>query len=333
MKESEEQFRRVVEAVGTAIFMFKGNQNCYVNSVCEQVTGYSRQELLSMNFWDILHPDFQDLVRSRGLRRQNNKKVPSKYEVKIIRKDGEERWLDFTAVTIDFEDELTVLGVAHDITERKLLREQMCSALEEKEILLREIHHRVKNNFQLITTLFDLQSEYIADKEVLESCNRCKGRVQSIACVHELLYQPRESATVNSHTYIRALVETLFQSYQSDAVGLEFRLKVDDVSLAANRAIHCGLIINELVSNALKYAFPSGRGGEICVELRNGDDNGLTLIISDNGVGLPKGLDFRDTESLGLQLVCLLAEQLDGTVELDRTGGTSFQVTFPDRSF
>ncbi|MGD2249369.1 MAG: histidine kinase N-terminal 7TM domain-containing protein [Candidatus Methanofastidiosia archaeon] len=217
--------------------------------------------------------------------------------------------------------------VARDITERKKAEKQIKASLKEKEVLLREIHHRVKNNLQIISSLLNLQSRYMKDTQYANMLKESQDRIKSMALIHETLYQSKDLANINFEGYIHALVRDLARSYGVLEDEISINIKVDDVSLAVDTAIPVGLIINELVSNSLKHAFPH-RKGEIIIGLRsvNGD---IELEVSDNGVGMPGNIDFRNTKTLGLHLVTILAEdQLDGDITLDRNNGTKFYIRF-----
>ena len=215
-----------------------------------------------------------------------------------------------------------------EISERMRAEKQIKASLREKEVLLKEIHHRVKNNLQVISSLLNLQSRYIEDQSVLELFQESQNRVRSMALIHEKLYRSQDLARINFAEYIRNLATHLVRSYRANSGPVSLKVDANDVSLSIDAAVPCGLIINELVSNSLKYAFKDGREGEIRIELRSDRDRQVTLIVADNGVGFPKDLDFRYTESLGMQLVNTLTNQLDGTVELHSNGGTEFKITF-----
>lgn len=216
--------------------------------------------------------------------------------------------------------------VLRDITDRRR-SEKIKASLEEKEVLLREIHHRVKNNMQIISSLLNLQSYYIKDKKYVDMLKESQDRIKSMALIHEKLYQSESLANIKSSDYIAALVNSLFQSYEVTTQRIAVKLEIEDMSLDIDTAIPCGLIINELVSNSLKHAFPD-REGEIMIVFRSIDDT-KELTVSDNGVGIPEDVDFKTTESLGLHLVTILAEdQLDGEITLDRSKGTTFCITF-----
>jgi two-component sensor histidine kinase len=199
-------------------------------------------------------------------------------------------------------------------------------------VLLKEIHHRVKNNLQVVSSLLNLQSRYIEDEQTLQMFRESQSRVKSMALIHERLYRAQDLARVDFGQYVQTLTRDLFRSYRANAESVALRVDVEDVFLGVDTAIPCGLIINELVSNALKYAFPDDEdgpiwGGEVHVELAP-DDGQYVLAVRDNGVGFPDGLDFQNTETLGLRLVATLVEQLRGTVELHSDDGTEFEIRF-----
>jgi len=244
-----------------------------------------------------------------------------------------------TKLKISSDDEIGELAVAFNTMgdelqkssdDRKQAEEKIKKSLNEKEVLLREIHHRVKNNMQIISSLLRLQSQTIKDKTYSQLFEDSQNRITSMALVHEKLYQSRDLAKIEFNAYIRDMVTGLFQSYgiSTDRINLIF--DVGDVSLGINSAIPCGLIINELVTNSLKYAFPDGRKGELKITVHE-IDNEIELVISDNGIGIPENIDFRNTESLGLKLVSILAErQLRGNLNLDRKTGTEFRIRFKE---
>ena len=219
----------------------------------------------------------------------------------------------------------------NEINERKRAENQIQASLKEKEVLLQEIHHRVKNNMQIISSLLNIQSRYISDEIALKVIGNCQDRVDSMALVHERLYQAKDLARVNFGEYARTLSSNLFSSLgvYSDAVTI--KVKIADIYLGVDMAIPCGLVLTELISNSLKYAFPDGRKGEIEISL-DSDGKKFTLVVKDNGKGFPADLDFQNTESLGLQLTNMLVEQLEGSIELDRTGGTTYKIIFPVHS-
>ena len=212
------------------------------------------------------------------------------------------------------------------IIERRRAEERIRASLKEKEVLLREIHHRVKNNMQVISSLLKLQAGYVKDKADIEMFKESQNRIKSMALVHEKLYQSEDLSNIDFKGYIEHLANTLFRSYGINGTKTALKVDAEDVMLGVDTAIPCGLIINELVSNSLKYAFPAGREGEIEIVFRLIDENEIELMVSDNGVGIPEDLDFRNSNSLGLKLVNILTDQIGGRLELDRSKGTRFRI-------
>ncbi|HAG81320.1 MAG TPA: hypothetical protein DCL61_09125, partial [Cyanobacteria bacterium UBA12227] len=252
-------------------------------------------------------------------------------EFRIVRPDGSIRWMESKGQVVYTEEDepVRMTGINLDITERKQAEMQIQASLREKEVLLQEIHHRVKNNLQVISSLLDLQSQYIEERSTLDLFRESQNRVKSMALVHEKLYQSQDFASINFIEYIENLTSYLFQVYAVVAGTIALELNIDKVNLTIDTAIPCGLIISELVSNALKYAFPSGRQGTIQVALRAESGDYYTIVVKDNGIGLPTNLNLKTSKSLGLQLVNVLTEQLEGTLELDCSSGTEFTIRFP----
>ena len=221
--------------------------------------------------------------------------------------------------------------VQGQLAEREVAEERLTSSLEEKGVLLKEIHHRVKNNMQLISSLLSLQSGYITDEATLLAMRESKDRIKAMGLVHEKLYGSKDLAMVDFHGYAESLVSGLFGSYGADTAKITSTLEIHNVPVDVDTAVSCGLIINELVSNALKHAFVSLKGGEILVKLCQENSESLVLKVEDNGVGFPEELNFRETETLGLQLVGMMVEQLEGKIELDCSTGSRFQITLPNQ--
>jgi len=212
------------------------------------------------------------------------------------------------------------------LTQKKL--EEQVLMLHEKEVLLKEIHHRVKNNLQIVSSLLNLQANQVTDPQTLETLRDSRMRVRSMALIHEKLYQSQSLARVNFGEYIKSLSTDLVRSYQKTFNGVELNIQAEEIFLELDQAIPCGLILNELMTNALKYAFPNGRSGTIHIELHDEPGRLLSLRVADNGVGLPVDLDILNTKSLGLQLVNSLVNQLEGTLTVEKTRGAAFQISF-----
>ncbi len=215
-----------------------------------------------------------------------------------------------------------------DIAERRRAQTEILAALKEKETLLKEVHHRVKNNLQVISSILNLQSENIQDPLSREIFREAQNRVRSMSLIHEKIYQSKNLARIDFGKYIQSLAAYLFRSYSSNAVGISLETSVEALYLDVDTAVPCGLILNELISNALKHAFPDGRTGKISIKLQSDGTRFNILTVSDNGIGLPRDMDFTNSPSLGMQLVHSLVGQLDGTIETNLQEGTEFRITF-----
>lgn len=222
---------------------------------------------------------------------------------------------------------LEVSGIAHDITEKKRSEQKLKESLHEKEILLKEVHHRVKNNLQVISSILNLQSSYIKDENTLNILKESQNRIKSMSFIHESLYKTDDFSKINFSEYISSLSKNLVYSYGVYDNLVELETSLEDISLNLDLSIPCGLIINELVSNALKYAFPDAKKGKIKIELFE-KKGVINLIVEDNGLGLPKSINYKQTDSLGLQLVMTLAEQIEAKVTLDNTKGAKYNIIF-----
>ncbi|MBK8025766.1 MAG: hypothetical protein IPK19_31340 [Chloroflexi bacterium] len=206
---------------------------------------------------------------------------------------------------------------------------ELAAALAEKDMLLKEVHHRVKNNLQILSSLLSLQSGTVRDAQVLERFQDSQSRIRTMALVHERLCRSDDLAQIAFDEYLRDLTSYLMANYQGQLSGVTLKVKADDIHLDIDTAIPCGLMVNELLTNALKHAFPDRQGGEIGVEVRRSGDGHYHLLVWDDGVGMPEGMDWRKTTSLGLRLVNSLTRQLSGSVEVRMTRGTVFEIRFP----
>jgi len=214
-----------------------------------------------------------------------------------------------------------------DITERKKTEELIQRSLKEKTVMLQEIHHRVKNNMQVITSLLNLQSHEITDANIRALFEESKNRIYSMALIHEKLYRAEDLARISFNEYLHSLVSGIVDTYKRR--DIIYAVDNDPITLDVNVGIPCGLIANELVSNCLKYAFPEGRKGMITLGINKDTQGNNVLTVADNGVGFPDTVDFRNTTTLGLKLVNVLSGQIHGVIELSRVEGTTFRITFP----
>ena len=219
--------------------------------------------------------------------------------------------------------------MARDITERKKVEDQIKSSLHEKETLLREIHHRVKNNMQIISSLMKLSSESIQDRSILNIFDDSRNRIKSMALIHEKLYQSTDLTRIEFSEYIETLARELYRAHGVNPERITLRLSMESVLLSIDTAIPCGLIVNELITNSIKHAFPEEAEGEINISLSEKESGVVEFTINDNGIGIPSSIDLSTAKTLGLYIVNILVEdQLQGRITLDRTKGTTFRITF-----
>ncbi len=256
------------------------------------------------------------------------------YEIehRILLPDESTRWVILTGGVIRNENGIPVrmIGMIRDITGRKELAEKINTSLKEKEVLLKEIHHRVKNNLQVISSLMYLQAKNAKDTAMAGIFKDCESRIRSMALVHERLYQSKSMAEIDFAEYVRSLAGYLVQSYGGGHGLIRLTTHIDNIFLNVNTAIPCGLIISELVSNALKHAYPDGNQGEIVISFTQNEAGTYTQTVRDYGAGLPENLDFQNTDTLGLRLVNILAKQLNGSLTYSGKNGACFVLTFND---
>jgi PAS domain S-box-containing protein len=326
LRSSEQRFRAVAESAADAIVtMDSSSVITYWNSAAEIMFGYAPAEVNGESITAIFSDTFGEAcLAAATLGSASDSSVTQAFTVK--RKDGTTVPVEPRFSAWKTRDGQFVTAIIRDITERQRAEEQIQASLREKELLLSEIHHRVKNNLQIVSSLLSLQSNYVTDADALAMFGESQQRVKSMALIHEKLYQSEDFAHIDFSDYLTALTSDLSSAYYRPSVRLVIDSSMTGVDITT--AIPCGLIVNELVTNALKHAFPGEREGIITVNLRTNDAGTHVLSVSDDGVGFPEDLDFRNTTSLGLQLVTALVDQLDGTITLDRTNGTRFIITF-----
>lgn len=327
LRESEEKFRVLAETSPTAICIYQGESITYANPAMERLFGYSADELCRMNFWDWAREDFKEMIRARGLARLAGESVPDQYEARCLTKSGEERCVLISAGAMEYQGQPTGVACFLDISERKQAEEQLKKSLGEKEVLLREIHHRVKNNLQVVSSLLYLQAQKISDPEFQACFLESQNRICSMALAHEQLYQSKNLSEVSVKAYVENLVDQLCQIFDCSDREIDCCLEIENIELHIEKIIPCGLLITELLSNVYKHAFVDDRKGQVTITIK-GRGSEIMLEVADNGVGFPAEIDYRQASTLGLQLVTALVTQLNGTLEMDRNCGTRFRVRF-----
>jgi PAS domain S-box-containing protein len=348
LRESEEKYRNIVETANEGILTINDKAIItYANKKITDMFGYSLEEGIGRPIWDFISEESKAVAKLSLERRQ--KGINGNYELKLMRKDGSPIWAHLNAKSLFDKDGkfMGSLSMLTDITKRR----EAEYALANIEIARKkEIHHRIKNNLQVISSLLDLQAEKfkgrkdINDSEVLEAFRESQERVTSVALIHEELHEGEGTDTLNFSLYLEKLVENFLQTYSlgNTDVSLNMELK-ENVFFDMDIAVPLGMIINELVSNSLKYAFPDRKTGEVQIKLFSekaedklsdnedkfsGKSTQYTLIVSDNGIGIPEKTDFKNSDTLGLQLVNILVDQLNGTIELKIGKGTEFIIKF-----
>lgn len=282
---------------------------------------------------EVIHPEDRVMVKKSITDAINGHNSFSNH-YRLVRPDGSIRILSSKGQVITDQDgnALRVVGTEQDITEQKVAEEKIRSSLKEKEMLLAEIHHRVKNNLQVISSLLRLQSRFLKDEASIQIFKETQNRVRSIAILHEKLYQSDDLAKIKLDEYIKLLAEDLLYFYKLDN-QIDMNIDVEEVFLNIETAIPCGLIIDELVSNSLKYAFKPGENGNITIKIHSNNEQRFTLTVSDNGSGIPDDVDPENAATFGMQLIKYLTNQLKGKLELDRTNGTKFILEFHELKY
>ena len=370
IRESEERYHTLAEASPDQIFIIGRDDTMkYANTAALKMFQLSYDQVIGTPRIDLFPPDIVD-EQSNLLKKifETGEQIRAEEKIQFGTK---EFWIDTDLVPLKDKEGIvsSILGVARDITERKVAEEtlkkfvadldrqviertsdlsdvnlklvteisvrldaekQLTKSVGEKEVLLREVHHRVKNNLQIIISLLNLQSRYITDETTLSAFRESQNRIKAMALVHEKLYQSSDISKIDLENYIKFLGNNLISFFGVKGKGITLRMDIRDISIAIDTAIPIGLIMNELISNSLKYAFPDGREGEISLAIHR-QNNTLTIVYKDNGIGIPQDFDWRNAKSLGLRLVIGLVEQLQGTIELDRTVGTAFNIVVKEK--
>ncbi|MEZ5393341.1 MAG: histidine kinase dimerization/phosphoacceptor domain -containing protein [Bryobacterales bacterium] len=331
--DSPELLVRILDIADDAIISIDANQRiCGFNQGAERVFGYTGAEVMGQPLEKLIPSRFrrahqkhmgdfaQSPVASRGMAHRS--------EVFGLRKGGKEFPAEASISKVEIDGSTIFTVILRDISERKQTERQLIEALAEKEILLREVHHRVKNNLQVISSLLNLQARATADDELARAFEESQNRVQSMALIHEQLYEAHDLSDVDFPEYIRQLASRLFRTYQVRGDRIRLKTTISDVRIGVDLAVPCGLILNELISNSLKHAFPDGREGTIEIRVERMHDGSAVLTVADDGVGLPPDVGFWSTKTLGLRLVRSLVRQIDGEIDLAGPPGAEYRIRF-----
>jgi PAS domain S-box-containing protein len=329
IKESQERFKSIFDNAAEAIILFDCQGNIVEsNGKVKGIFGFKNKEIIGQNFLEIglmMGMDYEeaqmilnDLISGNELK-----------QVEWVLKNKEGKTIIFRVRPSLIKTKNSVIGILlimEDITELKIVENSLKNSLEEKEVLLREIHHRVKNNLQIISSLLSLQRLQVEDQQTADILWECQGRVRAMAMIHENIYQSHDIGSINFQKYVEMLLYDIFNLYRVNKESVKLDTLIGSVEMGIETAMPCGLVINELATNSIKHAFPQGNGN-IRIELKTDDDLHI-LIFEDDGIGLPENLDPLKSKKLGLMVVNTLVNQLNGEMEIDRTNGTKFIIKF-----
>ena len=328
LRESENKNRILLEAIPDSMFILSENGTYHdFRSKNDDLLSIPPDEIIGKNISNIgLSPNDLDLF-FKHITRALKTNTLQEFEYEL---SPSSEMFQFESRIVKLNDQ-EVLCIVRDMTEKKQIEDKVNRSLKEKDVLLQEIHHRVKNNLQIVSSLLSLQSRYIEETESIEIFRDSQNRIKSMALVHEKLYQSGDLTRIDLAEYIPDLVSDLFRSYGVNYNQVQFKVNSENISLDINTAIPCGLIINELVTNSIKHAFQGIIKGEIIIELKY-ENECLKMKVQDDGVGFPEEVNLNNIKTLGLQLVISLTKQLDGSIELIKEGGTCFNIIFKEQA-
>jgi PAS domain S-box-containing protein len=330
LQEHLTRLQAILEHTTTVIYIMDADDRfLLINRRFAQLFQVTNAEVAGQPVEAVFAPEVAAAFRANN-RAVREGRTPLEFEELVPHDDGLHTYLS-VKVPLYGPDGVpnAICGISTDITARKRAEAALQAALQAKEVLLKEVYHRIKNNLQVVSSLLDMQADTLEDPHARAAFEDSQRRIQAMALIHESLYRADDLAHVNAADYLQQLSMRLFGGFQPSGGRIIFTLELEAVALEMHTAVPCGLILNELFSNAMKHAFPAGRAGSITIGLRRTPEGQVQLTVRDTGVGIPESLDVRATPSLGWQLVGLLTEQLGGTVALERHGGTTVTITFP----
>lgn len=328
---SEERYKTLTDVSPDAIAVVIGERIVFANKAsCKLLEAKNSRQIIGKNILDFVHQDSLEIAKKRFHDVYFERNPQDFVEEKIIALDGTVKDIEVGDVPIIYDNQPAVQLVVRDITERKKLENKLKNSLEEKDIMMKEIHHRVKNNLMVIQSLLHLQSRYIKDEDALNIFKESQNRAKSMALIHQRLYQSDDLKRIDFGDYARNLATDLFHTNATRPELIKLNIDVENLMVDVNTAIPLGLILNELLTNCLKHAFPDGKKGIITVKFYKKELK-FYLSVSDDGIGIPEDLDYTKSESLGLRLVNSLSEQIDAEVNVDRSKGTKFEIIFEEQ--
>lgn len=335
LQDNEEKYRTLFESnPDYTILIGLDGVILDVNSSAANFTNLSKEELIGKNYAELgLFPkkDLHLLIESFANVLKGE--IIRPFQNRLVSKEASISWVETQLVPLMKDGKVySIMVIAEDITARKTATDQLIKSIEEKDVLLKEIHHRVKNNIQIISSLLNLQKQHVDSDEFVNILTESQNRIKSMAMVHEKLYHSGDLTRINFAEYIETLVSDLYNSYATSTRQVTPVINVENVRFNIETTVPCGLIISELASNSLKHAFPKGKKGTLSVSLKTSAEWN-ELVISDDGVGFPEEFDIKNSKTLGLQLVNTLVKQLDGKITLNQSNGTQFKIVFKELSY
>ena len=330
LKESEILYSTLIKTDPDAIITTDLNGKIsYTSKQTLEMYGYeNKDELIGISIFDLVADAYKEKAKE-DMEKTKNENVLRNLEYNFVKKNGDQFIGEWNAAVIkNPENKPTAFMItARDITHHKNIEVQMQASIQEKNVLLKEIHHRVKNNLQIISSLLNLQSRYIEDEKAYEVFKESQNRVKSMAMVHEKLYQTGNFAELSVAEYLEGLIENIYSSYGVNIDRIKMEINAENIFLDINTSIPCFLLINEVITNCIKHAFPDGRSGTIIIDFKKLNDKHI-IRIQDDGIGLPDDFNINQTNTLGMQLITSLTSQLDGELEVTSNNGAEFKVTF-----
>jgi two-component system, sensor histidine kinase PdtaS len=331
LSEGEKKFRLYLENSVDVVTVIDANGYIiYESPSSKKNFGYDSADLIGRSAFEFVHPDdlkiVIDVFKGAIQKPYSSKTV----ELRFLKKNGE--WANVRVSGKNMISDPIIKGIVlniFDITERIQIENQLKKNIVEKDMLMKEIHHRVKNNFMTVSSLLFLQSELVNEPKVTEVFLECQNRIRSMALIHEKLYQSETLSEIDVHSYVQRLVSYIKSSYITGSTNVSINLEIDhSIRLDPEKAISMGLIINELLSNIFKYAFKDKESGNVRIELFRRGDN-YNLMVKDNGVGLPKDFNISSSNSLGFRLVEMMSAQMNGKLIISGNNGSEFKIEFP----
>ena len=347
LKEREEKYRILFDYFPNYVVVLGlDGRIIEINNAAAGLSPYSRDVLIGKHFneFDFIMGKDTHVYQEYFMRFQEDNEVIEPFESTLVSQDGKIHTMEILPTPLKKDDKIfAVQVIARDITERKKAENEITSSLNEKEMLLGEINSRVRNYMQMISSLLELQSSYMKDEESKSglavrlyeglALKDSKNRVKSMLLLHDGFSKSDDFAAIDFSQYVKSLIKHIINAYKVDVDKIKVDNKVDGIMLDIDAAIPCGLLVNELLTNAVKNAFPKGSGGKVSIEFRLDNQDNYFLTIKDDGIGLPNGLDFKNSETMGFKLVNTLVNQLKGSIIVSQDAGTSFQIIWSDSDF